>query len=100
MSKRSVAVRLAGKEYRIKSDADEAALERVAAYVDDTMERIRRRTGAVDSLEVALLTALNLSRELLEARDAGTASPPPADMRKLIERIETVVSAAPGPPPV
>ena len=78
-------------------DADEASLQRVARYVDETMERIKQRTGAVDSVEVALLTALNAARELDEARGAGEALPPSAELRGLIERIEAAVDAA-GPP--
>jgi cell division protein ZapA len=92
VSKRSVAVRISGKEYRIRSDVDEGSLQRVARYVDETMDRIRERTGAVDSVEVALLTALNVARELDEARGAGEALPPPAELRSLIDRVETAVA--------
>lgn len=88
MSKRSIAVRIAGHEYRIKSEEDEAHLHEVARYVEDTMDRIRQRTGAVDSLEVALLASLNLARDLLDARQVGNAAPPPSELRGLIERVE------------
>ncbi|MEE3330668.1 MAG: cell division protein ZapA [Myxococcota bacterium] len=88
MSKRSISVRIAGHEYRIKSDEDEAHLHEVARYVEDTMDRIRQRTGAVDSLEVALLASLNLARDLLDAREVGNAAPPPSELRGLIERVE------------
>jgi len=98
VTKRSVAVRIAGKEYRIKSDADEASLQRVARYVDETMERIRSRTGAVDSVEVALLTALNVARDLVEAREAGEAAPSPAKLRGLIDRVESAAASTTGSP--
>lgn len=98
MSKRSVAVRIAGKEYRIKSDADEASLQRVARYVDETMERVRKGTGAVDSVEVALLTALNVARDLVEVREAREVAPPPAKLRSLIKRVESAVASTPSPP--
>jgi len=88
LSKRSIAVRIAGHEYRIKSEEDEAHLHEVARYVEDTMDRIRQRTGAVDSLEVALLASLNLARDLLDARQVGNAAPPPSELRGLIERVE------------
>jgi cell division protein ZapA (FtsZ GTPase activity inhibitor) len=91
MSKNSVAVRIAGHEYRIKSDEDEAHLQEVARYVDDTIDRIRQRTGAVDSLEVALLATLNLARDLMEAREVGNAAPPPSELRGLIERVESAL---------
>jgi len=97
MSKRSVSVLISGKEYRIKSEADEASLQRVARYVDETMERIRKRTGAVDSIEVALLTALNVARELDDTRAEGNRVPPAAALRSLIERVEDAVAGPDAP---
>ena len=107
--KRSVAVKIGGRDYRIRSDLDEAWLQRVAAAVDEAMRRIRDHTDTVDSLEVAVLTALNLSRELLHLRErvaqleaggAETAStrgaspePGPGDLRELIELVEAELVA-------
>jgi len=71
---RSVAVRIQGHEYRIRTDADEASIERVAEYVDATMERIRTRTKTVDSRDVAVLAALNIARELLSGGPVGKDS--------------------------
>jgi cell division protein ZapA (FtsZ GTPase activity inhibitor) len=71
LSKRSVAVQIAGHEYRVLSDADEAWLQRVASYVDASMSQIRGRTGLVDSLDIAMLTCLNLARELLALREGN-----------------------------
>ena len=73
MSSNSVAVRIAGKEYRIRSDADEVWLQRVASYVDESFRKIRERTNTVDSLDVAVLAALNLGQELIELREAGSS---------------------------
>ena len=67
--KRAVAVRIRGQEFRVLSDDDEAWLQRVAGYLDETMATVEERTGTVDSLDVALLTALNLARELVEIRE-------------------------------
>jgi cell division protein ZapA len=74
MSTNSVAVRIADKEYRIRSDADEEWLQRVAHYVDASFRKIRERTRTVDSLDVAVLAALNLGRELIELREGGPSS--------------------------
>ena len=68
MTRRSVSVRIAGQVYRIRSDADEDWLHEVASYVDGAMAQIRDRTGTVDSLDVAMLTCLNLAREVLTLR--------------------------------
>jgi cell division protein ZapA len=67
--KTSVTVRLRGREFRIRGDEDEASLQRVANHLDETMARLEERTGRVDSLDVALLTALNLAREVIELRE-------------------------------
>jgi cell division protein ZapA (FtsZ GTPase activity inhibitor) len=83
--KRSVAVRIRGQELRIRSDESPETLQRIAELVDATMTRVEQRTGAIDTLDVAMLTALNLAREVMEARGATPASP---RLRALIERIE------------
>lgn len=72
--KRSVTIKLAGKEYRLRSDASEESLQRVAGYVDQSMQKIRKRTDTIDSLDTALLTALNLAREVLYLREQGGES--------------------------
>lgn len=93
MGKRSVAVRISGQEYRIRSDGDEDWLQRVAGCVDVTMAQIRERTGAVDTLDVAMLTCLNLAREVIALRE-GSDAPPVAGqrLRALIELVEASVS--------
>jgi len=97
MSKRSVTVRIRGKEFRLRSDDDEESLQRVAAYLDDTMSRVETRTGTIDSLDVAMLTALNLAREVLELRDGSeVAGADPERLRRLIELAES--SLQPHPP--
>ena len=64
MSKRSVAVQIAGQEYRIRSDADEDALHRLAGYVDRAMGRVRERTGTVDSqIESNVLAEIFINAE-------------------------------------
>ena len=90
--RRSVGVRVRGKELRILTDGDEESLQRVAALVDETMARVERRTGAVDTLDVAMLAALNLARELLELREGGSVVAPDADrLRSLVEQAESAL---------
>jgi cell division protein ZapA len=89
--RRSIAVRILGHEYRIKSDADEAAVQRIATYVNETMDRIRERTRTVDSLDLAVLAALNLANDLLACRkEAEGASGNLADG----ERIRALIALA------
>jgi cell division protein ZapA (FtsZ GTPase activity inhibitor) len=97
VAKGSVAVQIAGQEYRIRSDADAADLQRAASAVDHTMSRIRERTGAVDSLDVAVLAALNLARELIGLREpqkGGTASALAPSQRERIRELIDLAEAA------
>ena len=77
-SKPVVTVSIRGQEFRIRTDDGEASLQRVARYLDDTMAKIEKKTGTVDSLQLALLSALNLARELVELRERGGAPGLPA----------------------
>ena len=99
-AKRSVSVRLGGKEYNLRSDADEEWLQQVASYVDKSMQQIRERTDTVDSLDIALLAALNLAREVLQLRQAadgkGREGLNSERLRDLIEMVETELSVAPS----
>jgi len=92
-----VAVSIRGQEFRIRTDDDEASLQRVAQYLDDTMATVEKKTGTVDTLQLALLSALNLARELVELRErGGTVGPSapgvdPARFESLIELAESAL---------
>ena len=92
--KRTVAVRIRGREFRIRSDESGEQLARIARTVDETMERVEKRTGAVDSFDVAMLTALNLAREVVSGQEAGHST----DQARLAGLVELAESAlAPDP---
>ena len=84
-------VRIRGQEFRIRGGDDPEALQRIAEYVDATMSKIEQRTGTIDSLDVAMLTSLNLARELVELR-GGTPQISDARLRDLIDRAEAAVA--------
>lgn len=94
-SKRTIAVRIRGRELRIRSDESAERLERIARRVDETMNRVEKRTGAIDSYDVAMLTALNLAREV-ELRASVPGAAEPARLRALIELAESAVASDPG----
>ncbi|MFV1979356.1 MAG: cell division protein ZapA [Myxococcota bacterium] len=89
-----VAVSIRGQEFRIRTDDDEASLQRVARYLDDTMATVEKKTGTVDSLQLALLSALNLARELVELRDRGGAQGPSAAANVDPDRFESLIELA------
>jgi len=93
----TVAVQIRGREFRLKTDEDEQSLQRVARYLDETMKGVEQRTGTIDSLDVATLTALNLAREVVRQRGGGGA-PPSRRLRALTDRVEAALADAGDPP--
>lgn len=74
----SITVRIMGKEYTVACPPEEhEALVRSADYLNERMTTIRRRGKALGSEKIAVMAALNLARELLEAH--GTEGVAPAD---------------------
>ena len=65
---RLVQVEIFGQTYRLRADEDPEYVETLAAYVDGKMREISRQTTAVDTLKVAVLTALNIADDHLRLR--------------------------------
>jgi cell division protein ZapA (FtsZ GTPase activity inhibitor) len=88
--KRTVPVRIQGLDFRVRSDGDAGLVRRAAALVDDTMQRVRARSSSVDTLDLAILAALNLAHRLLAREDAAAGDE--ADLAPLIARIEAALA--------
>jgi len=102
-TKHTIPVRILGQEYRVRSDMEEDAVRRAASLVDETMRRIQGRTGAVDTLHVAVLAALQLAHQVaggpLAAPRELRSEAPSADgsrVRALAEQIESMLATAPS----
>ena len=91
--KSSAVVRIRGREFRIRGGEDEDSLQRIATYLEETMARLEQRSRTVDSLDVALLTALNLAREVVELREGRQAGADPKRLRPLIELAESALGS-------
>lgn len=63
-----VQVEIFGQTYSVKAGNDPGYVEKLAAYVDEEMKDVSRASGAVDSLRVAVLAALNLADECFRLR--------------------------------
>ncbi|OYT73141.1 MAG: cell division protein ZapA [Chloracidobacterium sp. CP2_5A] len=63
----TVEVRIYGQVYNIRGDGNSAYISELAAYVDRKMREIMSSTHTVDSLRVAILSALNIADELFQA---------------------------------
>lgn len=96
MSNETVFVKILDKEYQVACPREERqALQQSAQLLDERMKAIRN-TGAVIGLDrIAVMAALNLSHELLQAK-TGTAAITPADneLRRLHDKLDQVLKAA------
>jgi len=63
-----VQVEIFGQTYSVKSAGDPAYVQKLAAFVDEEMKDVSRASGAVDSVRIAVLAALNLADECFRLR--------------------------------
>ena len=93
-----VSVEIFGQTYTIRAGADPAYIERLAAQVDTEMSAISRGSGAVDSVRVAVLAALNIADEAEKARERATVAEAQiaAAEKRAREAEESVASRANG----
>ena len=54
--------------YSVQADGDEAYLRELAAFVDEKMRMVAETTRQVDSMRVAVLSALNIADEFFSLR--------------------------------
>ena len=65
----STTVRIYDREYALRSSEDPDRIQVLAKQVDRRMRELAESTGSVDTLKLAILTAISLSDDLLRARE-------------------------------
>jgi len=96
MSNETVFVKILDKEYQVACPREERqALIESAQLLDERMKSIRG-SGAVIGLErIAVMAALNLSHELLQAKvPRGAATADSTDLQRLSNKIDKALSNA------
>ena len=68
-----VEIKVFGQTYTVKTDAEEDYIQKVARYVNEKMDEVLRKTKSVSTLNVAILTALNIADDLLKEREKKEA---------------------------
>jgi cell division protein ZapA len=63
-----VHVDIFGQTYTVRAGTDAGYVEKLAAYVDSQMMEVSRSAGAVDSVRIAVLAALNIADECFQLR--------------------------------
>jgi cell division protein ZapA len=71
---RVIPVEIMGHKYPINTALDPEYVERLAAVVDEKMRAAAKLTPNGESLQLAVLAALNIADELLRCRDASDLS--------------------------
>lgn len=65
-----VHVEIFGQAYALRAGEDPAYIEKIAAFVDHEMTEVGKMAGAVDSVRIAVLAALNITDQLYQARES------------------------------
>jgi cell division protein ZapA len=91
---RYVEIKIFGQTYTVKTDEEEDYIRRVAQHVNEKMEEVLRKTRSVSTLNVAILTALNIADDLLREKDRREALAKEVEIksRDLVEQIELKMS--------
>ena len=84
-----VRVTIVGEEYTIRSSAPEAHTRAVAAHVDEVIRQVLSTGAVVETQKAAILAALQITDDLLRAREevealAERARALAADVRRLL----------------
>lgn len=59
-------VRLFGREYKIKGHGNTKHVENLAAFINAKAEEIKSRTKVISTLDLVILTLLNITDEMLQ----------------------------------
>ena len=85
-------VEIYDQSYNVSAGENEQYLRELASYVDARMRSVAEATRTVDSLRVAVLTALNIADELFAARAHQQEIDGP--LRKRVEKCVALVERA------
>jgi cell division protein ZapA len=70
---RLVEIKVFGQTYTVKTDAEEDYIQEVAKYVNEKMDEVLKKTKSVSTVNVAILTALNIADDLLKEKEKRIA---------------------------
>ncbi len=91
-------IKIYGKTYKVKPVSSIVDIQDVAAMVDEKMRELSGVKGKSSTVDVAVLTALNLGHELMELKEGGKNDRVEQNQRiesmilKLEDSLETIKS--------
>lgn len=87
-----ILVEVCGRQYPIRSDLEETYVTELARFVDRKIRTTAKHAQGADSLQVAVLAALNIADEYFRYRNRQPASHD--DVRRRADEIEALVDRA------
>jgi len=89
-NERLVEIKVFGQTYTVKTEAEENYIQEVAKYVNEKMDEVLKKTKSVSTLNVAILTALNIADDLLKEKRKRIALLQEIEARSknLVEKID------------
>jgi cell division protein ZapA len=88
----AVKIEIFDQTYNVQADGDETYLRELAAFVDEKMRTVAEATRQVDSMRVAVLSALNIADELFTMRKRQHELEGP--LRQRVEKCVNLVEKA------
>ena len=88
-------VNIYGKTYHLRGDGDAAYLHELALEVDRRMRDVAETTGTADTLSLAILAALNITDECLQAQRGSVSVDTERQLGRFVARIDETL-ADPG----
>ncbi|HTX98844.1 MAG TPA: cell division protein ZapA [Bacteroidota bacterium] len=94
MERKSIRVKIFGSEYPLRGESEEFT-RRVATYVDEMISSIHGKIPEQPTLTVAVLSALNITEDLLKERDQSRemTAMVRGELDKLTEYFDTCLHA-------
>lgn len=80
---KTLQVEIYGQRYTITGQAEEAYIAKVAAYVDETMRQLAQSMKTATLSKVAVLAALNIAHQYLQAEQRRQEGEADVDRRAL-----------------
>ena len=86
---------LFGREYRLACPPEQqAALQAAVDLVNTKMQEVASKSRQVSTERAAIMAALTLAHDLLEARQTNSATPGAVDMSETRRKVERMVQRA------
>ncbi len=88
-----IRVEILGTKLQLRAGDNPEAVKKAALYVRDLVHELRERAPSAPSIQLALLTAINVADQLLRMPDQD-----PAEIDRLLEKANDILSKT-GPSP-